>query len=87
MPWTVCVYGWWGNLLVDSCFQKLVPTLMAQLVKNLPAMQETCKRHGFDPWVRQIPWRGKWQPTLEFLSGKSQGQTTRQATVYGVVRV
>ena len=22
-----------------------------------------CKRHGFDPWVRQIPWRKRWQPT------------------------
>ena len=40
-------------------------------VKNPPAMQETCKRHGFDLWVRQILWRGKWQPTPEFLPGKS----------------
>ena len=25
-----------------------------------------CRRHrrsGFDPWVRKIPWRRKWQPT------------------------
>ena len=21
-----------------------------------------CRRHGFDPWVRKIPWRRKWQP-------------------------
>ena len=21
------------------------------------------KRQGFDPWVRKIPWRRKWQPT------------------------
>ena len=27
--------------------------LVVQLVKNLPAMQET----GFDPWVGKIPWR------------------------------
>ena len=32
------------------------------------------RRHGFDPWVRKIPWRRKWQPTLVFLPGKSQGQ-------------
>ena len=19
------------------------------------------KRHGFDPWVRKIPWRGEWE--------------------------
>ena len=33
-----------------------------------------CKRHGFDPWVRKIPWRREWQPTLVFLPGKSHGQ-------------
>ena len=32
------------------------------------------KRHGFNPWVRKIPWRRKWQPTPEFLPGKSRGQ-------------
>ena len=33
-----------------------------------------CRRHGFDPWVRKIPWRRKWQPTPAFLPGKSHGQ-------------
>ena len=33
-----------------------------------------CRRHGFDPWVRKIPWSRKWQPTLIFLPGKSHGQ-------------
>ena len=28
-------------------------SLVAQLVKNLPAMQGT----GFDPWIGKIPWR------------------------------
>ena len=28
----------------------------------------------FDPWIRKIPWRSKWQPTPLFLSGKSHGQ-------------
>ena len=32
------------------------------------------KRGGFDPWVRKIPWRRKWQPTPVFLLGKSHGQ-------------
>ena len=26
-----------------------------------------CRKHGFDPWVGQIPWRRKWLPTLVFL--------------------
>ena len=32
------------------------------------------KRSGFDPWVRKIPWRRKWQPILVFLPGESHGQ-------------
>ena len=37
--------------------------LVAQTIKNLPAMQET--------WVRTIPWRRTWQPTPVFLPGES----------------
>ena len=36
-----------------------------------------CRRHsrfGFDPWVRKMHWRKKWQPIPEFLPGKSYGQ-------------
>ena len=33
-----------------------------------------CRRQGFNPWVRKIPWRRKWQPIPVFLPGKSQGQ-------------
>ena len=32
------------------------------------------RRRRFDPWVRKIPWRRKWQPTPVFLPGKSHGQ-------------
>ena len=28
---------------------------------------------GFDPCVRRIPWKRKWQPIPVFLPGKSQG--------------
>ena len=47
---------------------------MAQEVKNPPARQETQKTQVFDPWVRKIPWRRKWQPTPVFSPGKSHGQ-------------
>ena len=30
-----------------------------------------CRRRGFDPWVRKVPWRRKWQPTRVFLPGES----------------
>ena len=33
-----------------------------------------CKKPGFDPWVRKIPWNRKWQPTPVFLPGKFHGK-------------
>ena len=32
------------------------------------------RRHGFDPWVKKIPWSRKWQPTTVFLPGRFHGQ-------------
>ena len=53
-------------------------SLVAQLVKNLPAMQET--------WVqslgREDPWRRAWQPTPVFLPGESRGE--RSLVGYGL---
>ena len=44
-------------------------TLIAQLVKNLPAMQETL----FYPWVGKIPWRRESLPTPVFWTGGFHG--------------
>ena len=33
-----------------------------------------CRRPGFNPWIRKIPRRRKWEPTPEFLPGKSHEQ-------------
>ena len=41
------------------------------------------KRHGFNPWVRKIPWRKEWQPTPVFLPGESMDRGTWQAEVHG----
>ena len=43
---------------------------VAQMVKNLPAMQKP----RFDPWVRKIAWRREWQPSPVFLPGEFHGQ-------------
>ena len=44
------------------------------------ACQRTrCKRHGFDPQVRKIPWL---QPTPVFLPGEFTDRGTWQATVH-----
>ena len=31
-------------------------------------------RHRFDPWIRKILWRRKWQPTSVFLTENSHRQ-------------
>ena len=51
-------------------------SLVAQMIKNLPAVQET---HVWslgweDLWVGKILWRRKWQPTPVFLPGEFHGQ-------------
>ena len=48
----------------------LMYIMVAQLVKNLPAMQET----WFDLWVEKSPWRREQLPTLVFLPGEFHGQ-------------
>ena len=37
-------------------------------------LQGFCRRHGFNPCLRKIPWRNKWQPTPVFLPGKFHRQ-------------
>ena len=46
---------------------------VALVLKNPPAKFRRHKRHGFDPWVRKIPWSRAWQPTPVFLPGESHG--------------
>ena len=40
------------------------------VVKNPPASAG----NRFNPWVRKIPWKRKWQPTPVFLPGEFHGQ-------------
>ena len=42
------------------------------VVKKLPANVGNTQR--FDPWIRKIPWRRKWQPTPVLYPGESHGQ-------------
>ena len=43
--------------------------LVAQLVKNLPAIRDTWDW----AWVGKIPWRREWLPTLVFWPGELHG--------------
>ena len=45
---------WEINAIWKTCFIFSLELLVAQMVKNLPAMWET----WVDPWLRKIPWHG-----------------------------
>ena len=51
-------------------YRQILYCLSHQMVKNLPAMQET----WFDLWVRKIPWRRKRLLNPVFLPGEFHGQ-------------
>ena len=63
---TTCMY----NPINVYIYVYIEASVVAQLAKNLPAMQAT--------WVwsrvRRIPWRRKWQPTPIFLLGEVHRQ-------------
>ena len=56
-------------------------SLVAQMVKNLPATQETM--------VQTLGWEDplrEWQSTPIILLGESQGQRRLRATIHGVTK-
>ena len=53
----------------EKCLYKGIPWWLSG--KETACQAGAC---GFIPWVRKIPWRREWQPTLVFLPGKSHGQ-------------
>ena len=56
--WPVLIRVYWDSLLDQD------------------SKESTCqwRRPGFDRWVRNIPWRRKWQPSPVFLPGKFHWQ-------------
>ena len=56
-------------ILFRKFFAEQRASLVAQLVRNLPAVQET----GFDSWVGKIPWRRERLSSPVFLPGEFHG--------------
>ena len=71
--------------LYDECLLLLsqFSYLSISLSKWLSGKESTCWRRirGFDPWVRKIPQRRKWQHTPVFLLGKSHGQRSLEGYI------
>ena len=63
-----CKWDLWvvGGLSFSPC--RSLHRLPRWLCGKEPTCQ--CRRRRFDPRVRKIPWRRKWQPTQIFLPGE-----------------
>ena len=53
------------------------------MVKNLPPS----RRHGFDPWVGKIPWKGNGNPLQYSCLENSMDREVWWAAIPGVARV
>ena len=62
--WGWCGFAEWSDVSItrEGCWARSTQNLLQ------------CKRRGFHPWVRKIPWGRAWQPTPAFLPGESHGQ-------------
>ena len=58
----------WTDIYIWKCVSRWLSG------KELTCQCTSRKRCRFDPWVRKIPLRRKWQPTPVFLPGKSHEQ-------------
>ena len=71
----------------DSVAFSIFPrTFLVAHCKESACQCRRCKRLVFDPWVRKIPWRRKWQPTSVFLSGNPMDRGAVQAVVRGTAK-
>ena len=65
-----------GGLLYPHNSKWGFPRATSSKRTHLP-MEE--KSHGFNPWVRKIPWRRAWQSTPAFSPGESHAQRSLAA--------
>ena len=77
---TVASRKWYSHLGKQCSIStpNLIPELSNALAifpggSNGKASAYYAGRPRFNPWVRKVSWRRKWQPTLVFLPGKSYG--------------
>ena len=71
------------------CIYPVIYFIRASLVvqwQRICLQCRRCRRHGFNPWVRKIPWKRKWPSIPVFLLEKSHGQGNLWAIVHSVVK-
>ena len=74
----MCIYGTYFLNVAPIILQQCIIMYHQGFSGGCSSKEPTCqcrrvKRHGFNPWVRKIPWRRKWPPAPVFLPGEPYG--------------
>ena len=75
-----------ASTLSESFFRQLKGGLMKGGLSMWVSVKEAacqCRRHRFNPWVRNIPWRRARQLTPVILRGESHGRGNFRASPQG----
>ena len=70
---TSCEMLGWKKHKMESRLQREI-SVTSDTQMTPPSCQ--CRRLGFDPWVKKIPWRREWLPTPVFLLGELNEQSS-----------
>ena len=84
--WVSSGNWWWTGrpgILQSMGLQRVRHDWATELYWPEVSKESTCqfKRHGFDSWVRKIPWRRKWQPAQNSCLENSMNSGAWWATV------
>ena len=73
MPVYFPLCGLWGTHTRYNLIHCSPLSILGDFPCGSAGKESTCGRHGFNPWVRKIPWRRKRLPTPLFWSGEFHG--------------
>ena len=73
-PWDSSMSHCISSLSILCIFPHMNTFIYHTLLKESACKSRRCERPKFNPWVRKISWRRKWQSTPAFLPGKFHGQ-------------
>ena len=89
LAWKIAMDGraWWAKVyrVTKSWTQlKQLSTQATSSASQWLSGKESacqCRSSRFDPWVGEMPWRRKWQPTPVFLPGESHEQRSLEGFI------
>ena len=77
--------------MIAGCCVNWAPAVYNGLPRWYSGKESVCQRRrfkklGFDPWVGNIPWRRKWQPTAVHLPENPMDRGAWWAAVHDLTK-